>query len=62
MHKAASIRADGKEGKGVDPDVDVFLMNLAVCNTVVPSRADDGSLQYQVGLPAEVVCRLDGWC
>eukprot|EP00775_Hariotina_reticulata_P007204 gene7204-7418_t len=53
MHKAAGIRADGKEGKGVDADVDRFLLNLAVCNTVVPSKADDGSLQYQASSPDE---------
>lgn len=37
-----------QSGKQADPDVAGFLMNLAVCNTVVPSVNEDGSLLYQV--------------
>ncbi len=35
---------------GRDPDeaVEQFLLNLAVCNTVVPTVGEDGKLTYQV--------------
>jgi len=50
MHKAAwSPELMARTANRMDPDVDRFLLNLAVCNTVVPSKADDGTLQYQVG-------------
>lgn len=51
MRKAAGL-PDGhkKQPAGsADPAVHAFLLNLAVCNTVVPSRNEDGSIQYQVG-------------
>ncbi len=35
-------------GKAPDPDVESFLLNLAICNTVVPNEGPDGKPIYQV--------------
>jgi P-type E1-E2 ATPase len=48
MQKASGLSVDGKAGGRATAALDKFLLNMAVCNTVVPSVADDGSLLYQV--------------
>ena len=39
--------------KEVAPDVARFMVNLAVCNTVVPTTSEDGVLLYQASSPDE---------
>lgn len=36
-------------GKVSNAAVEAFVINLAVCNTVVPSEDEHGRIQYQVG-------------
>jgi len=48
MQKAAGLPVNGKAASKPLPEIDRFLLNLAVCNTVVPTAADDGGLLYQV--------------
>ncbi|KAF8063036.1 ATP8B4 [Scenedesmus sp. PABB004] len=58
--RRAAADAQAEAGKGaagggrlMDPGVADFLLNLAVCNTVVPAVNDDGSLLYQASSPDE---------
>jgi hypothetical protein len=39
-------------------ELERFFVNLAVCNTVVPSTDEDGNLKYQV---CQVVFRYPAW-
>lgn len=48
VQKAAGLSVNGKAASAPTPEMNRFLLNLAVCNTVVPTVADDGSLLYQV--------------
>ncbi|GLC49980.1 hypothetical protein PLESTB_000329300 [Pleodorina starrii] len=44
--RAAAARAP-------DPELERFMINLAVCNTVVPAISDDGHFVYQASSPDE---------
>jgi hypothetical protein len=48
------LRAAAK--RDPDPAAERFLINLAVCNTVVPAISDDGHFVYQVGGAACMFC------
>lgn len=51
IQKAAGTPMNGGTGHGqAAADMHRFLLNLAVCNTVVPTVGPDGSLLYQVGV------------
>jgi magnesium-transporting ATPase (P-type) len=50
IQKAAGTPMNGGTGHGqAAADMHRFLLNLAVCNTVVPTANPDGTLLYQVG-------------
>ena len=46
------IRAAAAGQPQPNPDLERFMLNLAVCNTVVPAISDDGHYVYQVGQEA----------
>ena len=52
MQRAAGLPANGKAAAEPLLEVDRFLLNLAVCNTVVPSEGEGGNLIYQVSAAA----------
>ncbi len=43
------IRAAAAGQPAPNPELERFMLNLAVCNTVVPAISDDGHYVYQVG-------------
>lgn len=52
LHKALGVYS----GRAPDEAVEQFLLNLAVCNTVVPTVGEDGKLTYQVGVGVCAAC------
>ncbi|PNW71492.1 hypothetical protein CHLRE_16g656500v5 [Chlamydomonas reinhardtii] len=47
------IRAAAAGQPQPNPDLERFMLNLAVCNTVVPAISDDGHYVYQASSPDE---------
>lgn len=51
MQHDAGITVPGQRPERIQPTrpaIDRFLLNLAICNTVVPSRDENGKILYQV--------------
>jgi phospholipid-translocating ATPase/phospholipid-transporting ATPase len=48
MQQACGVAVGGKAASSADAAMHRFLLNLALCNTVVPTTGPDGQPVYQV--------------